>query len=489
MDKKNLSIEDLTSFCKRKGFVFKAADIYGGLAGFWDFGPYGVEVLNNIKKLARQRLIYSREDVIEQDGSIITNPNVWKASGHLDAFNVNDILVVCKKCKGESKIDRFELNKVKCNSCGGEYDWDKSLVVEQMFRTKVGIDGVAYLRPETCQSIFPNFKLIADVSRKKVPFGIFQIGKAFRNEIAPRDFLFRVREFEQSELEYFFNPKDKFELMDKEHLEISFNFLSSEEQDSGRNKMVNVKIKDLIKTKKLNDVHGYWLGEIFNFFISLGLDSSNLRIREHVKSELSHYSKGTFDFDYNFPFGFKELCGVANRSNYDLTQHSKASKTKLEYLDDKTGEKFLPDVIEPSFGVGRLFLALLCEAYEEDKTKQSVVLKLKPKVAPVKVAIFPLVKKDKELDNLSREIYKNLREEWNVVYDDSGSVGRRYARMDEIGCPFCITVDGDSLKNNSVTIRERDSTKQIRVNIQDLKNILIELINEKIQFEKTGKLI
>ena len=203
MDKKDLNIEDLASFCKRKGFIFRAADIYGGLAGFWDFGPYGVEVLNNIKQQIRKTIVHSRDDVVEQDGSIITNPNVWKASGHLDAFNVNDILVKCKKCKKENKIDRFELNQVKC-SCGGDYDWDKSLVVEQMFKTKVGVDGVGYLRPETCQSIFPNFKLIADVCRQKVPFGIFQIGKAFRNEIAPRDFLFRVREFEQSEGEIWF---------------------------------------------------------------------------------------------------------------------------------------------------------------------------------------------------------------------------------------------------------------------------------------------
>ncbi len=485
--REKINTEELASFAKRKGFVFRAGDIYGGLAGFWDFGPYGVELLNNIKKLARKNFVYQREDVVEQNGSIITNPKVWEASGHVETFNVNDILVVCKKCKKTNKVDAFEVEKVKCD-CGGEYDWNKKQVVEQMFKVKVGLDNFSYLRPETCQSIFPNFKLIADITRKKLPFGIFQIGKSFRNEIAPRDFLFRVREFEQIELEYFFNPKKEFDLS-KEHLDFILNFLSAENQEKGVDKIEKKKVKDLVKENKLIKLHAYWLVEFLTFFKSLGLSSENLRIREHMKNELSHYSKGTFDIDYNYPFGFKELCGVANRSNYDLQQHQKFSKSKLDFIDEETKERFFPHIIEPSFGVGRLFMALLCEAYNEDKSKDNVILKLNPKISPIKAAIFPLVKNDKELAKLSKEIYWDLREEWNIVYDESGSVGRRYARQDEIGTPFCITIDGDSIKNQDVTIRDRDSTKQIRIKVKDLKNVLRDLINNKIEFEKAGNLI
>ena len=500
--KENLSIEDLANFCKRKGFVFRAGDIYGGLSGFFDFGPYGVEINNNIKSFFRKNLVQLRDDVVEQDGAIITNPMVWKASGHLDSFG--DLILTTKKTKTKLRADHFIEDKLGIAADGmsakeiqdlikknnlkykGE-DFEDIKNFNLLFPVKIGADeskeNIAYLRGETCQSIFPNFKLIQEVTRKKIPFGILQIGKAFRNEIAPRDFLFRAREFEQIELEYFFNPSKKFVIEDKELLNFEFNFLSAESQEKGNEKTEKVSINDLLKKKKLNSVHGYWLATMISLINKkLELSLENLRVREHVKTELSHYSAGTFDIDYKYPFGFKEMIGIANRTDYDLKQHQEFSKSKLSYLDEETKERFIPYVIEPSLGIGRLFLAIICESYSKNK-KDEIILRLPLEISPIKVAVFPLVKNDEKIKNISLKLFDELKKEFNVTYDESGSIGRRYARNDELGTPFCITVDGDSEKDKCVTIRDRDTTKQKRIKLTEIKNILSSLIKKEIEFE------
>ncbi|MCW8966017.1 MAG: glycine--tRNA ligase, partial [Candidatus Pacearchaeota archaeon] len=465
-------------------------------------GPYGTQVVNNVKSFFRKNLVQLRDDVVEQNGSIITNPKVWEASGHLSSFG--DFILTTKKSKTKLRADHFiedalgiptdgmgakEIKElIKKNNLkykGEEFEEIKDFNL--LFPVRVGADesndNIAYLRGETCQSVFPNFKLVQEVTRQKLPFGILQIGKSFRNEIAPRDFLFRLREFEQIELEYFFNPKKKFEIDDKDIFKIKFNFLSSESQENNEDKTEMVSVDDLISKNKLNEVHGYWLGKIiFLLHKKLGINLDNLRVREHVSSELSHYSAGTFDIDYKYPFGFKEMVGITNRTDYDLKQHQKFSKSKLDYFDDENKEKIIPHVIEPSLGVERVFLALLYEGYFEND-KGEVILKLPVEIAPVKLAIFPLVKNDKELVGLSEKIYSQLREDFNVSYDVSGSIGRRYARNDEIGTPYCITVDGDSVINKDVTIRERDSTKQVRVGISELKGVLNKLVKKEICFE------
>jgi glycyl-tRNA synthetase len=319
--------------------------------------------------------------------------------------------------------------------------------------------------------------------RKKIPFGILQIGKAFRNEIAPRDFLFRAREFEQIELEYFFNPDKNFIFDNKELLNFNFNFLSAENQNIGKDKTEKLSVNDLIKKKKLNSVHGYWLSNmIFLLNKKLGISLENLRVREHVKTELSHYSAGTFDIDYKYPFGFKEMIGIANRTDYDLKQHQEFSKTKLNYLDDETNEKFIPHVIEPSLGIGRIFLAILCESYSKND-KEEIILKLSPELAPIKAAIFPLIKNDEKINQISKKLFEELKKDFNAVYDESGSIGRRYARQDEIGTPFCLTIDGDSEKDNCVTIRERDTKKQKRIKISEIRRVLKDLIEKEIEFK------
>ncbi|MBS3065554.1 glycine--tRNA ligase [Candidatus Pacearchaeota archaeon] len=478
-----LTIDELATFCKRRGFVYPSGEIYGGLAGFWDFGPNGVEMKNNLKKEWWAFHVHNREDITGIDGAIITNPKVWEASGHV--ANFSDIFVKCKKCKKPNKIDKHEIGKVKCPNCGGELDFANIKEFKSMFRTDVGIGGFAYLRPESAQLIFANFKSVQNDARMKLPFGIAQIGKAFRNEIAPRDFLFRCREFEQMEIEYFVDPKEKcpYEMGNVEVL-----VYSAEMQEKGKEPR-KMKLKDALKKGIIKtDWHAYWLGQELRWFISLGAKVDNFRIRQHVKDEKSHYATETWDLEYNFPFGWKELQGMANRSDFDLKQHEKFSKASMAIVK-KNGEKIIPHVAcEPSQGVERAFLVFLCDAYEYDKKRENVVLHLNPKIAPFKAAVFPIVK-DEKMIKLSREVYKTLRGEWNVSYDDSGSVGRRYSRNDEIGTPFCITIDNDSLKKKDVTIRERDSTKQIRVKIDSLKETLRSLINGEIKFEKTGKVV
>jgi len=477
-----ISVDDMAMFCKRKGFVYASGEIYGGLAGFWDFGPLGAELKNNLKREWWKYHVYSREDVVGIDGSIITHPMVWKASGHVDSFS--DVFVVCKECKKPSKIDRAEIGKVKCINCQGEYDFANAKDFMLMFKTTVGLDTLAYLRPETAQLIFADFKSVSENSRAKLPFGIAQIGKAFRNEIAPRDFIFRNREFEQMEIEYFVKPGEDcpYEIPNEEIL-----VFSAEAQEKAE-EPVKMKFKEALEKGIIKKKwHAYWLSNEFLFFKNLGANTDNFRIRQHAKTELAHYSSDCWDLEYNFPFGWKELEGIADRSNYDLKQHEKFSKKDLTVFDEETKERFLPEVIcEPSLGVERAFLVFMFDAYHDDKKRNNIVLKLHPKLSPVKAAIFPIIKKP-EFEEIATKVLSILNQEWNVLYDKSGSIGRRYARNDEAGTPYCITIDGDSLKNNDVTIRDRDTTQQIRVKVSDVKDVLRKLINREIEFEKAGR--
>ncbi|MFH1237917.1 MAG: glycine--tRNA ligase [archaeon] len=478
----NLTIDELANFCKRKGFVYPSGELYGGLAGFWDFGPIGSELKNNIKSSWWKFYVYGRDDVVGVDGSIITNPQVWEASGHIGNFV--DVAVVCKKCGNKFKIDEHESGKVKCEKCGGELKSKGKF--NPMFITKVGpIEDdsmIAYLRPETAQSIFVNFKLVQENARLKLPFGIAQVGKAFRNEIAPRNFVFRSREFEQMEIEYFIDPeKNKdcpYEIEDVEIL-----IYSSKMQEENK-EPVKMSIWKALKEKIIQlPWHAYWLSTGLKWFFELGANPENFRIRQHTKEEKSHYSTDTWDIEYKFPFGWKELQGIADRGIFDLTQHEKYSKSDLKIMDDVAGKKLLPMVVaEPSLGVERAFLVFMLDAYSVGE-KGNVILKLNPKLSPIKVAIFPLVKKDKELVEQAKSIYKNLQQDWNVSYDESGSVGRRYARNDEIGTPFCITVDGDSEKNKDVTLRNRDDGVQKRIKIKDLREVIRKLISREIWFK------
>ncbi len=506
---KRINTEEMAIFCKKKGFIFQAAEIYGGLSGFFDFGPLGVITKNNIKQLYFNKFVLKREDIVAQDGSIITNPKVWKASGHVDVFG--DMLLTTKVSKTKLRADHFIEDMLKIPSDGMSPKEIESLIVKNnlkykgeeielpiqffsgMLSTQVGADvsraSTAYLRPETAQSIFPNFRIIADTSRMNLPFGIVQIGKAFRNEISPRDFVFRCREFEQMELEYFFDPNSKCSMLSDKHLNMKFQFLSSENQDNESNKMITIKISDLLKENKINSYHAYLLSEFFMWFTDeAGFAWENLRVREHVKTELSHYSCGTFDIDYNYPFGFKEMIGIANRGNYDLKQHQEHSKSKLEFFDESSKQKLLPHVIEPSLGVERFMMAIMFESYKDlTDARGNVVLSLPYKIAPYKVGIFPLMNKE-GLSDMARKIYEDLIEEdIAAFYDKSGSVGKRYARSDEIGVPFCITVDYESIEDGkdkgTVTIRDRDSTAQVRIKIDMAVEIISKLVKGKIKFE------
>lgn len=481
---KNITIEDLSNFCKSKGFIFRSSDIYGGFAGFWDFGPLGVELLNNLKKEWWKFFVHEKENIVGMEGSIISHPKTWKASGHISNFN--DIAVTCKKCKKSTKIDKSEVGRVKCE-CGGEYEVLGEFSL--MFKTKVGALNAedAYLRGETAQGMFLDFKLIQQTSRMQLPFGIAQIGRCFRNEIAPRDFLFRSREFHIGEFEFFINPEEKkCEILDDEHLNVEFDFLDEETQKLGKDTLRKVKMKEILKSEKLDEWHAYWLAEQIIWFRKLHL--TEIKIREHTKDELSHYSSATFDIDYMYPFGSKEVAGNANRGQFDLTNHQRESKGSMEIYDEKYKKKVLPRVIEPTFGIERILLAILTKAYTYDKDRENIVLKIPPILAPVKAAIFPLVKRD-DFEKICLDIFNELKSEWFIVQDKSGSIGRRYARNDEIGTPFCITVDEESLKNKDVTIRDRDTKKQIRVKLSELKSVVRKLINAEISFEKAGKLI
>ena len=474
-------IDDLTAFCKRRGFVYPSGEIYGSLAGFWDFGPVGVELKNNIKREWWKFHVNSREDMAGIDGSIITNPKVWEASGHVGSFV--DVMVVNRKTKEKTKVDKHELA-----SLGKE--WEVKGEFNPMFTTQVGPikeeSTLAYLRPETAQLIFTNFKQVQENARLKLPFGIAQIGKAFRNEISPREFLFRSREFEQMEIEYFIAPNQKCPYMD-EIKGIKIALLTEEVQKKNQTPK-EISILEAFKKKIIKtDWIAYWLAQEYSWFLSLGVAPEKFRARQHTPEERSHYSSDTWDLEYEFPMGWRELQGFANRTDFDLKQHEKFSKKSMAIQDEEFG-KVLPHVVcEPSLGVERAFLVFLLSAYEYDKKRENIVLHLDPKLAPYKAAIFPLVSKGEQFE-IAREIYRELLEEFNVLFDKSGSIGRRYARNDEIGTPFCITIDEQTAKDKTVTIRERDTTKQIRVKNSELIETLRKLINGKLSFADAGKL-
>lgn len=491
MKREEISIEDMATFCRRKGFVYQSGEIYGGFAGFWDFGHLGSELKNNIKNEWWQFHVLEREDVVGIDGSIITHPLTWKASGHVDSFS--DVIVKCKKCGKENKIDSAEMGKIKkkeivCD-CGSEYQSQGEFNL--MFSTNVGAiaqkGSTAFVRPETAQLIFTNFKSVQENARMKLPFGIAQMGKAFRNEIAPRDFLFRTREFEQMEIEYFIDPKNNscpYKIPD-----IVISIYSEDMQKKGK-QPEKMKIKDALKKGIIKkDWHAYWLAIEYLWFKNLGANPENFRIRQHLSEELSHYSTDTWDLEYKFPFGWKELEGIADRGDYDLSQHEKFSKKDLKIFDEETKQKISPLVVcEPSLGVERAFLVFMFDSYFYDEGRENIILKLHPKLAPIKAAVFPIVKKEK-YEKISEQVFKDLSKEWNVLYDKSGSIGRRYSRNDEVGTPFCITIDEMSLKKKDVTIRERDTKEQIRVKISELRNILRQLIEGEIEFKKAGSII
>ncbi len=502
----SITIEDIATFCKSKGFVYQSSEIYGGFSGFWDFGPLGSELFNNLKAHWWKHFVHTKENMMGIDASIISHPRVWKASGHLDNFG--DLVLTCSKCNNRLRADHFiedtlklnvegmkateineliEKNKLSCPKCKGAFKELKNFNL--LFKTNVGAEEgkgqEAYLRGETAQGMFTDFKLIADTARAKIPFGIAQVGKCFRNEIAPRDFMFRSREFTIAEFEFFIHPKEmKCELLQEKHLDVHLLLLDSETQTSGKKDMKETTIKKIVDSEKLDEWHAYWLAEQLIWFKSIGLKKEHLKVREHTKAELSHYSSATFDIDYTFPFGSKEIAGNANRGQYDLTQHMNESKEKLELFDEETKEKVIPRVIEPTFGMDRIFLATITDAYHDDKERGNVVLKIEKKLAPIKVGIFPLVNKIK---NEGREVFDLLKEEFVCQFDTSGSIGRRYARADEIGVPYCITFDFESLEDKSVTIRNRDTTEQRRVKISELKSTFRQLFANEIDFHKIGQ--
>ncbi|MEK6927168.1 MAG: glycine--tRNA ligase [Nanoarchaeota archaeon] len=479
-----LTIEDIAGFCKRKGFIFKSSEIYRGMAGFWDYGPLGSELFSNLKNDFWKFFVHQKDNMVGIEASVISHPKTWEASGHVSSFS--DVAVVCKKCKKATKLDKSEVGKVKCE-CGGEFDVQGEFSL--MFKTNVGALNPmpVYLRGETAQGMFLDFKQIYDSSRVKLPFGIVQVGRCFRNEIAPRDFIFRCREFTIGEFEFFINPEsDECGLLEKKHLDVEVNLLDAETQDKGKDGLKKTSIGKMLKEKRLGNWHAYWLAEQLLWFEKLGL-LENIKVREHMKSELSHYSSATFDMDYMYPFGSKEVAGNANRGQYDLGQHAKFSGQKMEVYDDKTGKNVIPRVIEPTFGMDRILLALICKAYNYDRKRDNVILKLPAYLAPVKAAVFPIVK-EIEVVSLAEKVYRELKEDWNVKYDESGSIGKRYSRMDEIGCPLCITVDDESLKDKSVTVRDRDTTKQVRVKIVELNEVVRKVIKGE-SLLKLGKLV
>ena len=424
-----VSMEKLVSLCQRRGFIFPSSDIYGGLSSCWDYGPVGVELKRNIKEAWWRAIVQERDDMVGIDTSILMHPQVWAASGHLTQFS--DPLVECKNCHLRWRADELDGNS--CPSCGGEVTEPRQFNL--MFKTFMGpIEdeaSVVYLRPETAQGIFVNFQNVLNTSRKRLPFGIAQIGKAFRNEITTGNFIFRSREFEQMEIEFFVKPGT-----DEEW----FN---------------------------------YWVEERFNWYVKLGIRKENLRLRQHTKGELAHYAKRCYDIDYLFPMGWSELEGIANRGDFDLTQHASHSGKSLTYLDEETKEHIVPYIIEPSAGVDRSVLAVLCDAYDEepDKDEIRVLFHFHPSLAPIKVAVLPLSRRE-PLVQLARQIYADLRPCRMVQYDDTQSIGRRYRRQDELGTPFCVTIDFQSLEDNQVTIRERDTMNQIRLPIAELKKTL-----------------
>ncbi len=448
--KNNDSLEKIISLCKRRGFVYQNSEIYGGIQGFYDYGPLGVEMKNNIKKLWWEEMTKNHENVVGIDGAIITHPKVWEASGHVQNFT--DPLVDCKKCKKRFRADHL-LEKIiieesgaadedviasltkalkgkKCPECGGELTKPRrfNLLVEVGLGVVEGEKNKTYLRGEACQNIYLNYENVLDSLHLKIPFGIIQIGKAFRNEITPKQFLFRQREFEQWDLQWFVNPKE------------------------------------------MEKWYEYWRKERMKWYQELIEKKENIRFRKHEKDELAHYAKIAYDIEYKTPFGWKEWEGIHWRGNWDLSRHGQYAKKDFTYTDPETKEKFIPWIVETSGGVDRTFLFLLLDAYKEEKER--VVLSLHPKIAPYTVAVFPLLANKEKLTKQAKEIFNNLKEYFNVAWDDRGNIGKRYYAQDEIGTPWCVTVDFQSLEDKTVTIRDRDTMKQERVAIDKLGDFL-----------------
>jgi len=436
-------MEKIVALCKRRGFIFPGSEIYGGLNGTWDLGPLGVSLSHNLKNQWWRRMVYERNDVVGLDSSILYHAKVWEASGHVSSFT--DPLIECKVCHERFRADHTkeieEHAKTHPSTGSGQADeWTEVKQFNLMFKTYVGpIDNEnnkTYLRPETAQGIFINFDNVIKTSRMKIPFGIAQIGKGFRNEITTGNFLFRVREFEMMELEFFVKPGE-----DKQWFD-------------------------------------YWRNERLKWYFGLGIKKEHIKLIDLPKKDIAHYSKGTSEIWYDWPFmGYGELEGIANRGDYDLSQHAKHSGKEILYFDENTKERFVPYVIEPSVGVGRAMLAFLIDSYCEDKDR--VILKLHPKLAPVKVAVFPLLANKEELVSLAKKIYSDLKKSVDgvVAFDDRGNIGKRYFSQDEIGTPFCVTVDFQSLEDKKVTVRDRDTTKQERVLIDNLEKYFLEKLN------------
>jgi len=433
-NKKNQDLMDkLVSLCKRKGFIFQSSEIYGGINSCWDYGPLGVELKNNIKQNWWKSMTQFRDDIEGLDASILMHPSVWITSGHVESFA--DPMVDCKDCKMRFRADEVSGNK--CPNCGGELTEARQFNL--MFKTHMGPvedeASVVYLRPETAQGIYVNFLNVLAPSRQKLPFGIAQIGKAFRNEISPGNFIFRSREFEQMEMQFFIHPDEDEKWID------------------------------------------YWKEERRKWYLNLGIREENLRFHQHDKKELAFYAKTAYDIEYNFPFNWKEIEGIHNRTNYDLSRHTQATGKDLSYFNDQTKERFFPYIIETSAGVDRTMLVCLVDGYYEEvvKGEERTVLRLDPKIAPIKAGIYPLVKRD-NMPEVAKNIEDILRPHFKVFYDEGGAIGRRYRRQDEAGTPFGITVDSQTLQDETVTLRERDSMEQIRVKIDDL----VKILNKKI---------
>jgi len=435
------TMDEVVALCKRRGLIFPASEIYGGIANTYDYGHYGVLLKRNVSDAWWKAMIQERDDIVALDSAIIQHPKTWEASGHLSGFS--DPLVQCLgKCKKRWRLDHLQEAAVengedpaavKCPQCGG--DLSEPRAFNLMFQTNIGPvqdeSSTVYLRPETAQGIFLDFKQTLSYARKKPPFGIAQIGKSFRNEITPGNFIFRTLEFEQMEMEFFVPPDEA------------------------------------------QQWYEYWCQERLNWYIKLGINPERLRLRPHDADELSFYSSGTSDVEYLYPIGWSELEGVANRGNYDLTQHAEHSRQKLEWKDPQTGKGYLPHVIEPAAGLGRTLLALLCEAYDEDEIggEKRTVLRLHPTMAPIKVAVLPLLRKDGHPEK-AREIYESLRKRMSAEYDDGGNIGKRYRRQDEIGTPFGVTIDHQTLEDDTVTLRDRDTLTQERVPVEGLAELL-----------------
>ncbi len=447
----DVSMDTIVSLCKRRGFVYPSAEIYGGFGSTYDYGPLGVELLRNVRNLWWRSMVQLRDDVVGLEASILGPEKVYVASGHV--ANFSDPLVDCKNCKRRWRLDHLEegnyeaeygltkrnpKGEIVCPACGGELSEPRKFNL--MFKTRVGVtedsSSVAYLRPETAQGMFINYANIQTSTSRKLPFGIAQIGKSFRNEITPGNFVFRTREFEQMEMEFFVKPGTD------------------------------------------DEWHDYWVKERYEWYLNLGIQPERLRLRPHTKDELSFYSKATSDVEYLFPWGWGELEGIANRTNYDLTQHAEHSGKDLSYFDEENKERVVPFVIEPAAGVTRTALTFLIDAYHEEvvNNEKRVVLRFHKDIAPIKIAVLPLSKKE-ALSTLSKEIAKKLRPRWMTMYDETQAIGKRYRRQDEIGTPYCVTVDFDSLEDHAVTIRERDSMSQVRVPIDDLVRVMSERLD------------